>query len=56
MTSPEFAFLAYFAVVQDPVAAYALLPAGEFRLPGATRDQLLEALRHGRDSGGGRWM
>lgn len=46
------AFLAYFAVLHDPVAAYALMPKGEFRLPGATRDQLLEVLRHGRDTGG----
>ncbi len=45
--------LGYVAVRQDPVAAYALMPAGEFRQPGAGRKQLLEVLRHGRDMGGG---
>jgi uncharacterized membrane protein SpoIIM required for sporulation len=47
------ALLAYFAVQQDSTAAYALMPEGEFRLPGATREQLLEVLRHGRDQGHG---
>jgi uncharacterized membrane protein SpoIIM required for sporulation len=47
------AILAYFAVQRDPTAAYALMPAGDFRLPGSTPDQLLEVLRSGRDQGGG---
>ena len=47
------ALLAYFAVRQDPAAAYALLPAGEFRQPGMTSEQLEEILGHGRDTGGG---
>jgi uncharacterized membrane protein SpoIIM required for sporulation len=41
--------LAYLAVRQDPVAAYALLPAGEFRQPGMTSEQLSRILGHGRD-------
>ena len=47
------ALVAYFAVQHDPAAAYALLPAQEERLPGSTREQLLSALRHGRDQDGG---
>ena len=45
--------LAYFAVQQDPTSAYALLPSGEFRQPGATQEQLIEVLRSGRESGEG---
>jgi uncharacterized membrane protein SpoIIM required for sporulation len=47
------ALLAYFAVRRDPAAAYALLPAGEFRQPGATSEQLAKVLGHGRDQHGG---
>jgi len=47
------AVLAYFAVRQDPAAAYALLPAGEFRQPGMTSEQLSNILGSGRDMGGG---
>jgi uncharacterized membrane protein SpoIIM required for sporulation len=47
------ALVAYFAVKHDPAAAYALLPAQEERLPGSTREQLLSAMRHGRDTEGG---
>lgn len=47
------ALLGYFASMNDRVAAYALLPASEIRTPGATRDQLLEVLRGGRDDGAG---
>ncbi|MCY3021945.1 MAG: stage II sporulation protein M [Planctomycetota bacterium] len=47
------AIIAYFAVQQDQAAAYALLPEGEFRQPGASREQLLQALRYGRDEGSG---
>ncbi|MCB9475563.1 MAG: stage II sporulation protein M [Deltaproteobacteria bacterium] len=42
--------VAYFAVVRDPQAAYALLPAGEFRQPGATAEQLGSVLKSGRDA------
>ena len=45
--------LAYFASMSDPLAAYALLPPGDIRLPGSTREQLLEVLRSGRDTGSG---
>jgi len=41
-------FLAYLAVWRDPLAAYAIMPAMEMRLPGSSKEQLLEALRHGR--------
>ncbi len=47
------AFVAYTAVQNDPAAAYALLPNGEVRLPGSTREQLLSAMRAGRDQEGG---
>lgn len=47
------AIVAYFAVQTDPSAAYALMPGGEVRLPGSTREQLLSALRSGRDQGEG---
>ena len=47
------ALVAYFAVQQDPTAAYALMPEGEFRQPGSSRDQLLQILRHGREENAG---
>jgi uncharacterized membrane protein SpoIIM required for sporulation len=47
------ALLAFFASVADPVAAYALMPPGDPRQPGASREQLLEVLRSGREQGGG---
>ena len=47
------ALLAYYVAANDPVAAYALLPADDVRMPGSTRDQLLEVLRSGRDQDGG---
>ncbi|MGB6044530.1 MAG: stage II sporulation protein M [Pirellulales bacterium] len=47
------ALLAFFASMHDTLAAYALLPAGDVRLPGSTKEQLLDVLRSGRDSGGG---
>ena len=37
----------------DVVALYALMPAGDPRGPGASRETLLEILRSGRDEGGG---
>lgn len=46
--------IAYLAVAGDIAAAYAILPAGEIRQPGASREQLLEVLRHGRDQGHGK--
>lgn len=45
--------LAYFATLHDPQAAYALMPANDVRQPGASKEQLLEVLRSGRDLGGG---
>ena len=47
------ALLAYFASTQDPEAAYALLPAGDIRQPGSSKEQLLTVLRSGREQGGG---
>jgi uncharacterized membrane protein SpoIIM required for sporulation len=47
------AFLGYFSSMNDPLAAYALMPQGEVRSPGSTPEQLREVLRHGRDTGGG---
>lgn len=47
------AVVAYVAARRDPLAAYALLPASEIRLPGSTREQLLGVLRSGRDQGDG---
>ena len=47
------ALVAYFAAIHDPEAAYALLPVGDVRQPGASREQLLEVLRSGRDQGEG---
>jgi uncharacterized membrane protein SpoIIM required for sporulation len=45
--------LAYMAVLNDINAAYALMPAGEFRMPGATRETLEKVLRYGKDESGG---
>lgn len=45
--------LAYYLAATDTMAAYALSMPGDPRQPGATREQLLEILRHGRDQGGG---
>lgn len=47
------AILAYEAGQRDPLAIYALMPAEEFRMPGATADQLTDSLREGRNQGGG---
>ena len=45
--------LAYHVAKNDPIAAYALLPAGDVRAPGSTPEQLLEVLRSGRNQAGG---
>lgn len=47
------ALLAYYAALADPAAAYALLPPGDIRMPGAAGEQLEEVLRSGREQGGG---
>lgn len=47
------ACLAFHASTHDVLAAYALLPPGDPRQPGATPQQLLEVLRAGREQGGG---
>jgi uncharacterized membrane protein SpoIIM required for sporulation len=47
------AFLAYYATSNDALAAHALLPAGETRQPGASKEQLLEMLRSNRDADDG---
>lgn len=47
------AIIAYLAVQQDSTNAYALLIGDETRQPGASREQLLYVLRHGRDADGG---
>jgi uncharacterized membrane protein SpoIIM required for sporulation len=47
------ALLAYFLSTTDVMAAYALSMPGDPRQPGATREQLEEVLRGGRDHGGG---
>ncbi len=46
------AVLGFLAPHVDPIAAYAILPAQEVRLPGTPRAELLEHLRSGRDHGG----
>ncbi len=43
----------YFLVLEDPINAHAIFPAGETRLPGSSREQLLSILRGGRDETGG---
>ncbi len=45
------ALLASFAGAGDVAALYALLPAGETRVPGASRELLMETLRSGREMG-----
>lgn len=45
--------LGYVSSMSNTSAAYALLAPGETRTPGATREQLIEVLRSGRDEGGG---
>ncbi len=45
--------LAYWAVTRDLSAAYALMPDGELRMPGASAEMLRETLREGRDEGHG---
>lgn len=47
-------FVAYIAAKQDPLAVYALQPAQEIRLPGSSREQLVNSLRSGRDDGNGK--
>lgn len=47
------AALGYFSSLHDPLAAYALMMPGDMRLPGSTREQLLEVLRSGRNDGSG---
>lgn len=49
------ALLGYFVSLHDPLAAYALMPPmeGDPRTPGATKEQLLEVLRSGRDHSDG---
>ena len=47
------ALLAYYLSMNDPQAAYALMPAEDVRQPGSSKEQLLQVLRSGRDDGGG---
>ncbi|WP_229591531.1 stage II sporulation protein M [Pseudodesulfovibrio sediminis] len=47
-------FLGYFASFHDPLASYMIMPDGEHRTMGATAEQLVEALRSGRDTGQGK--
>ncbi|MFW5733437.1 MAG: stage II sporulation protein M [Oceanidesulfovibrio sp.] len=42
----------YHASKADPMAAYAILPAQETRLPGTPRQELVDSLRSGRDIAG----
>lgn len=41
------------ATLMDPMAAYAIMPDGETRLPGASASHLMEILRGGRGQSGG---
>lgn len=43
------ALMAFAAVMADPMAAYAIMPDDETRLPGAGREHLEKSLRYGRD-------
>ncbi|MEM6692271.1 MAG: stage II sporulation protein M [Planctomycetota bacterium] len=45
--------LAYVVTANDVIAAYALLPPGETRTPGSSREQLMAVLRYGREQRGG---
>ncbi len=47
------AVAAYYAATRDVLATYALLPAGEIRTPGMTKEQLVQILRCGREFDGG---
>ncbi len=47
------ASLVYFAGSRDPLALYALMPPGDPRVPGTSKEQLLEILRSGRETGDG---
>lgn len=47
------ALLAYFAGTHDIIALYAIMPANDPRVPGASRELLLDLLRSGREQGGG---
>lgn len=47
------ALLAYFAAMNDPLAAYALQMHGDVRLPGSSAEQLEGVLRSGREQGSG---
>lgn len=47
------AIIAYYASMQDMLAAYALSMPGDPRSPGSTPEQLQEVLRSGREHGGG---
>lgn len=45
--------LAFYLCSHDSAAAYALSMPGDSRMPGASREQLLQFLTYGRDQGGG---
>lgn len=45
--------LGYFVSLQDALAAYALMMPGDPRAPGATKEQLIEVLRSGRETDDG---
>ncbi len=45
--------LGYYASMSDPLLCHALWPSGDPRQPGASTEQLLSSLRHGRDSSRG---
>jgi uncharacterized membrane protein SpoIIM required for sporulation len=45
--------LGYFASMADPVLCHALWPSGDPRQPGASQEQLLSHLRHGREDSNG---
>jgi uncharacterized membrane protein SpoIIM required for sporulation len=45
--------VAFHAVMNDPLAAYAVMPKGETRLPGTSRETLIKFLESGRDTQSG---
>jgi uncharacterized membrane protein SpoIIM required for sporulation len=47
------ALIGYLAAAADPLTMHALWPAQDLRQPGSTADQLVAALRSGREQGGG---
>jgi uncharacterized membrane protein SpoIIM required for sporulation len=47
------ALVGYFAAVSDPVLCHALWPSNDPRQPGASPEQLVSHLRHGRDDSSG---